>query len=111
MTPAEINNRRNDKVLVVAVGKELEKTAAQLIKSIQKQTGVPVGKFNNIMDLQERAWFLGLSTMYLHTPISEGWVETHKRTTQVLYERGWLEPGGNILQKKRSKYSRTYLIF
>jgi hypothetical protein len=44
MTPAEVNNRRNDKVLVGAVGKERDKTVAQLIKSIQEQTGVPFCK-------------------------------------------------------------------
>ena len=45
--PAEINNRRNDKVLVGAVGKERDKTIAQLIQSIQVQTGVPIGKYDN----------------------------------------------------------------
>jgi hypothetical protein len=103
MTPTEINNRRNnEKVLVGAVGKEQDKRVAQLIKSIQEQTGVPVGKLSNKSDLQERAWLLGLPTMYLHIPISEGWVDKPKGTTQELYERGLLKPGKNTLQKKSS---------
>ena len=40
MTPVEINNRRNDQALVGAIGKERDKTIAQLIQDIQAQTGV-----------------------------------------------------------------------
>ena len=68
MAPAEINNRaRKDKVLVGAVGKERDKTVPQLIKSIQEQTGVPVGKFNNKSDFLQatRARMLGLSTRHV----------------------------------------------
>ena len=100
MSPAEANNRRNDKALVGAVGKEREKTIAQLIKSIQVQTGVAIGKYGNKTDLQERARLLGLPTTYLHIPISEGWVDKPKGTTQVLYERGWLEPGEKYTAKE-----------
>ena len=49
------------------------------------------------------AWLLGLPTVYLHTPISEGWVDKPKGTTQVLYERGWLEPGKKYTAKEEVK--------
>jgi hypothetical protein len=42
--------------------------------------------------------------MYWHTPIFEGWVNKHnKGTTQVLYERGWLEPRKQYTAKEEVK--------
>jgi hypothetical protein len=67
------------------------------------QTGVPIGKYDNKNDLQERARLLGLP-IFLHIPISEGWVDKPKGITQVLYERGWLEPGKNTQQKRRLQF-------
>jgi hypothetical protein len=52
------------------------------MNSIQEQAGVPIGKYGNKRNLQETAWSLGLPTVYLHIPISEGWVDKPKGTTQ-----------------------------
>ena len=76
---------------------------AEVIQSIQVQTGVPIGKYDNKNDLQERARLLELP-IFLHIPISEGWVDKPKGITQVLYERGWLEPGKNTQQKRRLQF-------
>ena len=43
MTPAEINNRRNDKVLVGAIGKERDKTVAQHLRSRSLQKRIFIG--------------------------------------------------------------------
>ena len=55
MIPAEINNRRNDKVLVGAVGKEQENTVAQLIKAFRIKQDYLLG-YGRIDQLDQCHW-------------------------------------------------------